>query len=136
MDRIRASRLRTPGLKGNVWLMSARLMGSSVSVKPNDCLCILNPSVTSIRLIEDIYLHHVKSCGDEKEEVGSSKERRRKKKRERVMEIREGHLRKTCRPNAIIRNLTTNDNLSGASSVINCLLAGAQGFRRVRDGVM
>lgn len=46
------------------------------------------------------------------------------------MELREGHLRKTCRPNAIIRNLTTNDNSSGAGSVINCLLAGAQGFWR------
>lgn len=43
------------------------------------------------------------------------------------MELSKGHLRKTCRPDAIIRNLTTNDNSSGVGSVINCLLAGARG---------
>lgn len=112
----------TPGLKDNVWLMSARLMGSSVSLKSNDRLCILNNPVTSIRL-KDIYLHCFKGCGDEKEKWILV---RSKKKSKRVMEIRERHLRKTCRPNAIIRNLTTSDNLSGAGSVINCLLAGAQ----------
>lgn len=57
--------------------MSARLIGSSVSWKSNDCLCILSPSVASIRLTEDIYLHRVKGCGEEEE--GSSKERKKKR---------------------------------------------------------
>lgn len=52
---------------GTPGLMGARLMGSSVSLKSNDRLCILNNSVTSIRLTKDIYLHCFKGCGDEKE---------------------------------------------------------------------
>lgn len=100
-------------------------MGSSVSWKSNGCFCILSPSVASVRLAEDVYLRCVKGGGEEEEKEG---------KREAVMELSKGHPRKTCRPDAIIRNLTTNDNSSGVGAVINCLLAGAQGFCRVRDG--
>lgn len=94
-------------------------MCSSVSCKSNGCFCILSRSVASVRLAE---------------EGGREEEEEREKKREAVMELSKGHLRKTCRPDAIIRNLTTNDNSSGAGAVINCLLAAAQGFWRMRDG--
>lgn len=58
--------------------------------------------------------------------------RGREKIIERVRERRGGHHKGTWKSNAIIRNLTTNDNSSGAGSVINCLQAGVHGLARVR----
>lgn len=89
-EGVKAFTHRTAGLRGNAWLMSAGLMGSSVSWKSNDCLCILSPSVASIDRLK-IFISAVSrgwEMGGVEEEKG-----------------RGGHLRRSGGPNAIIREL-------------------------------
>lgn len=85
VDRPGVKNVHCGTIGGNVWTMIARLKGSSVSWKSNNCLCILTLSVASMRATEDIYLP-VGGCVEE----GKRKAMREKQA--------DGHLREACRP--------------------------------------